>query len=46
MLFEKNCTLQKWSLTNMAAQKNGALLKTHLPKKLWSWDFKVELFPL
>ena len=27
-------------------KKNGALQKTHLAKKLWSWDFKIEFFPL
>ena len=27
-------------------KKNGALQKTHIAKKLWSWDFKIELFPL
>ena len=30
----------------MAAQKNGALKQAHLAKKLWSWNFKIELFPL
>ena len=26
--------------------KNGALQKAHFAKKLWSWDFKIEFFPL
>ena len=55
MLLLKKYTLQKWHVTNtplvlkqtnMAVQKKDALQNAHFAKKMWSWNFKIEFFPL
>ena len=39
----KNTPLEK---DKYGSPKNGALKKAHLAKELWSWNFKIEFFPL
>ena len=53
ILHLNNVTLQKWHMKNTPLEidkygspNNGALKKAHLAKKLWSWNFKIEFFPL
>ena len=35
-----------FEIDKYGSPKNGVLKKAHLAKKLWSWNFKVEFFPI